>query len=239
MTVPNDDGMERDAVRLFDRLRQTGRSTWLLFALILMLILFPILDQSVAGRMVLGVLNTAILAAAACAASGSRRTLFIALAFAVPALCLQWAHIFGDHYGVGIALLVTMMLFYIFAIANGLMYVLRPAPVSGNKLHAAMSNYIMIALLWSFLYALIDALLPGSFDYMGQSDARVPLNWIDFVFFSFVTLTTTGYGDIVPLSRATQAAAILEQLAGTFYVAILIARLAGLYEGGAASRSHR
>jgi hypothetical protein len=57
------------------------------------------------------------------------------------------------------------------------------------------------------------------------------------VFFSFVTLTTTGYGDIIPMTPHAQSAAIVEQLAGTFYIAVLIARLAGLYEPG--ERPHR
>lgn len=239
MTVPDDDVTDRDPVRLFDRLRQTGRSTWLLLALILMLIVFPVLDHSVAGRVGLGVLNTAILAAAAHSASGSRRTLFIALSFAVPTLFLQWGHIVGHHFSVGLALVVTMMVFYMFTIAHSLVYLLRPGAVSGNKIHAAIAAYIMMGLLWSFIFALIDALAPGSFDFMGESDEHNPLDWREFMFFSFVTLTTTGYGDIVPVSRAAQAAAILEQLAGTFYIAILIARLAGLYEPRSASRPHR
>jgi hypothetical protein len=53
------------------------------------------------------------------------------------------------------------------------------------------------------------------------------------LYFSFTTLTTTGYGDITPVSRHSQSLSILEQMAGTFYVAILIARLAGLYQSSA------
>jgi hypothetical protein len=54
----------------------------------------------------------------------------------------------------------------------------------------------------------------------------------DLLYFSFVTLTTTGYGDIAPVTAHARSLAILEQLAGTFYIAILIARLTGLYQGG-------
>ena len=56
------------------------------------------------------------------------------------------------------------------------------------------------------------------------------------LFFSFTTLTSTGYGEIVPTAGHAQSLAILEQLAGVFYVAILIARLAGLYQPGASRR---
>jgi hypothetical protein len=230
---------DRETVRWVSRVRQTGRSTWLLFALILMLIALPVLEPSIAGRVVFGVINTAILAAGAYAVSESRRTLLIALAFAIPALGLQWAHVVGHHSAVGLPLVVTMILFYTFTIAHSLVYVLRPGAVTGNKLHAAMATYIMLALLWSFIFTMIDALAPGSFDFMGTSDEHNPLDWREFMFFSFVTLTTTGYGDIVPIGRAAQTAAVLEQLAGTFYIAILIARLAGLYESAPPSRPHR
>jgi Ion channel len=222
----------RAQARLTSRLKQTGRATWLLLALILLPFLYPLANGSLVWRGILGLLNSAILVTGAAAASGSRRTLVLAVAFALPALGLQWAIVVRHDPIFAILEAVTMTLFYIFAIAHILAYVLRPGPVTGNKLHGAIAAYIMLGLLWAFLYMLIDLLVPGSFDYMGQSDLSQHFHWVKFVFFSFVTLTTTGYGDMVPMMPHAQSAAVLEQLAGTFFVAVLIARLAGLYQPG-------
>lgn len=238
MTVRDRSAASADA-RWLSRLKETGHSTWLLSALVLMLVAYPFLDHSFAGKVALGVLNTAILGTGAFVASGSRRMLHLAIGFAVPALGLQWATVIGRNDNVTLVYLITMVLFYVFTITLSLNYVLRPGVVSGNKLHAGVAAYIMIGMLWSFVYTVIDVLVPGSFDYMGNIDTHVRLDWREFLFFSFVTLTTTGYGDIVPVTRIAQAAAILQQLAGTFYIAILIARLAGLYEPDAPSRPRR
>jgi hypothetical protein len=83
---------------------------------------------------------------------------------------------------------------------------------------------------------LVDHLVPGSFSVNGISDLAAPLSWKELLFFSFTTLTSTGYGGIVPIAGHAQSLAILEQLVGVFYVAILIARLAGLYQPGASRR---
>lgn len=220
----------RAQARLVGRLKQTGRATWLLLAVVLLLVIYPLADDSLIWKAVLGLLNSAILVTGVAAASSSRRTLGVAVAFALPALGLQWAIIVRHDPIFAVLECVTMMAFYIFAIAHILAYVLRPGPVTGNKLHGAIAAYIMIGLLWAFVYTLIDFLVPGSFDYMGQSDLLQRFHWVKFVFFSFVTLTTTGYGDVVPTTPHAQSAAVLEQLAGTFFVAVLIARLAGLYQ---------
>lgn len=220
--------------RFIDRLKVTGSSSWLLLALIVLLILLPFDDKSIAWQLTLGTLNSAILVAAAVAASRSRRTLYLALALMLPVLVLQWTFDATDDRNAGLTFVASLTLFYIFAFGHMLAYVLRPGPVTGNKIHAAIAAYIMLGLLWSFVYTLINMTVPQSFDYMGQPEIWTQGDdWRRFLFFSFVTLTTTGYGDMIPMSGHAQSAAMLEQLSGTFYVAILIARLAGLYQPGA------
>ena len=84
----------------------------------------------------------------------------------------------------------------------------------------------MIGVLWSFLFTLIDFHYPGSFAVGGQ---KAPLPLIDSLYFSFTVLTSTGRGDIVPLSRQARAICVVEQVLGGLFLAILIARLAGVY----------
>lgn len=224
--------------RLVDRLLVTGPCTWLLGALILLLVVYPIAGESLNWMLLIGILNSAVLIAGALASSRTRRTVIIAIGLALPALALQWKWVISRDQDFGLLFIATLLLFYVFAIGHVVAYVLSPSPVTGNKLHGAISAYIMIGLFWAFLYKVLDVLVPGSFVNLVEHKLQHSLEWRQFVFFSFTTLTTTGYGDIVPVKGHAQSAAILEQLAGVLYVAILIARLAGLYQPGSGARSH-
>ena len=188
--------------------------------------------------LLIGVLNTAVLISGALAASKARRTMIIAFGFALPALALQWMWVVSFDRDIGLLSIVTLMLFYVFTIWHLVAYVLKPGAVTGNKLHGAISAFLMLGLFWAFSYQLIEMLVPGSFVNLAEQHRQPTAKWRQFVFFSFTTLTTTGYGDIVPVKGHAQSAAILEQLMGTLYVAILIARLAGLYQPGSGGRSH-
>ncbi|HMB75427.1 MAG TPA: potassium channel family protein [Kiloniellaceae bacterium] len=225
--------------RLIDRLKETGRCTWLLAALVLLLLIYPAVDASNEASFMVALLNSVLLITAAFASGQGRRTLIVAFVFALPALALNWLWLVSSDRHVGLALLITMILFYGFSIGHVMAYVLRPGPVSGNKLHGAMSAYIMVGIFWAFIYMLIELFLPGSFLNLGSDPPSTHLSWRQFVFFSFTTLTSTGYGSIVPIEGYAQSATILEQLAGVFFVAVLIARLAGLYQPGAAGQTRR
>jgi len=224
--------------RFLGRLRVTGRCTWLLGALILLLVVYPMVGTSWSWMLLIGVLNTAVLISGALAASKARRTMIMAFGFALPALALEWLWVVSFDRDIGLLSIVTLMLFYVFTIWHLVAYVLKPGAVTGNKLHGAISAFLMLGLFWAFFYQLIEMLLPGSFVNLAEQHQQTTAEWRQFVFFSFTTLTTTGYGDIVPVKGHAQSATILEQLMGTLYVAILIARLAGLYQPGSSGRSH-
>jgi hypothetical protein len=230
---------EEEATHNFSGLQAiSGRCSYLLVALLVMIVAYPFFsDETLGQRLLFGIVTSAILVCGAFAASRKRRTVVIALALAAPALTLQWLYTLSGSPIVADLLCLTLAAFYAFTVANVLGYVLGPGPVTGDKLHAAIAAYILTALLWTALYALVDHLVPGSFSIRGTSDLDAPLSWKELLFFSFTTLTSTGYGEIVPTAGHAQSLAILEQLAGVFYAAILIARLAGLYQPGALRRS--
>lgn len=88
--------------------------------------------------------------------------------------------------------------------------------------------YLLLGLLWALGYQLIETLLPGSFRFMEEHDAAGSFIKHGFAYFSFVTLTTVGYGDITPVHPIARTAAIGEALVGQLYPAILIGRLVSL-----------
>lgn len=214
------------------------RFAFLLAALLLLLLFYPFHDGTRIANLLFATVNLVILVAGVFAASRSHRTLLFALILALPTLVLQWTFLITRDPLVGNFLYFTIFLFYAFTISQVLSEVLRPGVVTQDNICGAIAAYILTAIAWAALYGMVDNLIPGSFIIYGQSDKMSPMSMQDFLFFSFTTLTSTGYGDILPVSRHAQSLAMLEQMAGVFYVAILIARLAGLYQPRA-SRHHR
>ena len=107
-------------------------------------------------------------------------------------------------------------------------YILKKGPITADKLHGALSGYIMIAFLWTFIYALIESFTPGSFTLENVYSANDPHAFFRLLYFSFTTLTTVGYGDITPVTDQARSFVMIEQFSGVFFVGILIARLADL-----------
>jgi hypothetical protein len=119
-------------------------------------------------------------------------------------------------------------LFLAIAIGEVLGYILRRGPITADKLHGALAGYIMLALLWAFIYGLIERLSPGSFG-PNRIDLGKPGAFFQLLYFSLTTLTTTGFGDITPMTNQARSFVMVEEFAGLFFVGVVIARLAGVY----------
>lgn len=102
--------------------------------------------------------------------------------------------------------------------------VLQHRRVTGQTIMGAIAVYVLVGLLMAFVFAAIEGLTVEPFFTSGQR-AEYP----DFLFFSFVTLTTTGYGNLVPASTLGQTLAVFEAMAGQVYLVTLVARLVGLF----------
>ena len=105
--------------------------------------------------------------------------------------------------------------------------VFRDGSVNAHRIRGAIAAYMLLALGWGLAYSMIDVWVPDAFDglvhHPGEESRLVTL-----VYFSFVTLTSLGYGDVVPVHGAARNLAILEALTGQLYIAIVIARLVAL-----------
>ena len=97
--------------------------------------------------------------------------------------------------------------------------------VARAQLYTAVNIYLLLGLLWATLYLAIDAFSPGSIQIGSHSADRQT----DLLYFSMVTLSTIGYGDIVPLSGEARIAAALEGVTGVLYIAITVALLVGRF----------
>ena len=108
----------------------------------------------------------------------------------------------------------------------------RGGTVNLHRIQGAVAAYLLLGLAWAYAYELVAALVPGAFA-SGQSLAHQSQV---FVYYSFVTLTTVGYGDVTPVHPMARSLAMLEALMGQLYPAILLARLVSLQPQQAAPR---
>ena len=118
--------------------------------------------------------------------------------------------------------------FAIVAIFVSVRYALRPAEVGTEHVYAALSGYLLAGLVFAVLYFAVDRFVPGSLGPAGAT-APVPVTLDQMIYFSFVTLATLGYGDIVPLSDLARGLAVLEAVTGQLYIAVLVATLISSY----------
>ena len=132
-----------------------------------------------------------------------------------------------------LAYLVPATLFFGLVVAHILRFVLRTHVVDANVLCAGLSGYLILGLLWVPVYVLVAQVDPRAFVISGGADAR--MDGFRAFYFSFITLCTVGYGDVVPASKVTQMLAIVEAITGLFYVAVLISRLVAIYSSTAAA----
>jgi hypothetical protein len=125
-------------------------------------------------------------------------------------------------------------IFFLYTAVLIFRHVLSFGPVYADRVHAALSVYILLALAWAFIYGLIEILSPGAFSFTATTTgaATQPQGaylLADMIHLSVATLTSTGYGDIIPVAPFARSMSQVEQLVGVFYIAVLISRLVGLY----------
>ncbi len=101
--------------------------------------------------------------------------------------------------------------------------------MTADKIFAAICVYLLVGYGWAFIYALIDDLQPGAFPNLSVQAKDFSGRVMQLRYFSFMTLTTVGYGDVVPLSPIARTMAALEAIMGQVYLTILVARLVGLH----------
>lgn len=176
-------------------------------------------------------LNSVTLLAGIYAVSERKRDVLVTTAIAVPQVILAVTAILLEATFLAIPSIVLFVAFFVYTLTRLLAYVIRGRIVTRDKIFAAVSVYLLMGLAWASFYVLVDALAPGSFAVSANSAIPTDASGQpDYVYFSFVTLTTLGYGDITPATSLVRPLIVLEALGGILYIAVLVARLVSLYD---------
>ena len=202
------------------------RCFYLFAVLLAMIAILPFVPSTDFGRIVFNLVNLFLLIATVATVGRSMMSFVIAILLALPTAWFQYQGLMLDDNALlakswmfGCALSTIVMVYL-------LLYVFQPKVMTGDKLFGAAAAYLMIGVVWAFLYSLVAYFYPNSFMVVG---APGRLDFPDALYFSITVLTSTGFGDITPLTRQARGVCMVEQITGALFVAILIARLAGVY----------
>lgn len=203
-----------------------GRFLFLLVTILIFLGVAPFLAEYVHLLLLADIFFSIILMAAIYAVSESRRQTMTALILGVPMLAALWLKIMYRSEWMMVASSVLIILFFAYIVVILLKFIFNAPRVSRNVIYASIIAYLLIGFAWGSLFTVIHHFDPRTFDI---SDFQIERVEAVFMYFSFVTLTTLGYGDISPLTSHAYSFAVLEAIIGQLYLTVLVARLVGLH----------
>jgi voltage-gated potassium channel len=201
----------------------------LLIALAFLFFFFPFVEEVKGGDLIVSILLSLVLLSAVLAVASRRRTLIIALLLAIPAVAGRWINHFRPDLVPPPVFLAAGLVLTAFVVVNLLRFVLGAPSVNVEVLCASISAYLMLGLMWTIAYWLVAWVTPTAFAFNTTTGTKESIEGFNAFYFSFITLSTVGYGDITPVSKVARMLAATEAMTGLLYVAVLIARLVALY----------
>ena len=196
-----------------------------LVALAVFIVASPFLAPLPSGALINTALFTLVMLAGLMVIGVRRGTLLLAMVLVVPGVATRWINHYRPESMPAVVYQTFAVLFLLLVGVEFLRFILRAPRVTVQVLEAGISTYLVFGLLWALAYMMIDGLTPKAFAFSVAGDSMAQ----SAIYYSFVTLTTMGYGDIAPVSRVARTLAMLESTTGVLYMSILIARLVGLY----------
>jgi hypothetical protein len=205
-------------------------SLYLLIALLAFLILTPFLEHRAGGELLLLILMYAVLVTAALKLSERGALLWPGVVLvSVSAVLMALSHLFPSA-----PLMIanySVLTVFLGIVSVGLFNFLgRPGSITAGHIYASVSLYLLLSMLWYAIYNLVDTVAPGSFIEASGAVTGIRFPHSSFQYFSLVTLTTLGYGDILPVTPVARMFSGLEAATGVLYIAITVARLVAAYQ---------
>lgn len=203
--------------------------------LLLFLTVYPYLHQKFTNQIaIIEVFFSFLLISGASLLVNNKKYLFIMIVLAATVLIgiVINGHIHDKNFLIFIMIIEFVFFAIIFFSLLGFIYAQQI--VNLDKIYAAVTGYLILGILFAVLYTIVSIISPSSFQYtvsVGTAIQKIfphPAFFTEALYFSFVTLSTLGYGDWIPISGPIKMIATLEAIIGQLYIAILIARLVGI-----------
>jgi len=207
------------------RLRRNP-SALLLFVQLVGILVYPFIEGTEAGRIAFGAFGIAILIATTRMVRSTPGLTWIALGLALPAIVLQGVQAIQPQ-----PLLVAVSAgleaaFYFYAAASLIAYMMADRHATTDELFAAGATFTLLVWAFTWVFVFLQALRPGTFGAAVNPEAQ--RTWTELMYLSFALLSSTGIGDVIPLTPIARAVASIEMFAGVMYLAAVVSRLIGL-----------
>ena len=222
----------------------------LLGALSALLFITPLVGEFVPtamptlSRVFMTLLFIFMLMSSVVAVAETRFTTRVAASLAVPLVILESLQILHPTNPILVSAYLLAIVFLGYVVGVLVRYLFKTEEVSTNTICAAICAYLLLGILWAMVLSSVAVISPSAFAHPG-ADAQPALirfgdeDSVDAMYFSFVTLTTLGYGDIVPTSATSKMLVAMEAIMGQLFLAVLVARLVGLHIAYAAAEKQR
>jgi hypothetical protein len=218
--------MDEKACLPFTQVCFRNRFVFLFVSLLAVLFLAPFIEGFRFLRILFSVFLTAVFLTAIYAISQKRQSALIALFLLLPALALTWVSYFVDSVGWYLSSRFSVLVFYVFIIVNILSFIFRQKEMTRDLIVGAAVVYLLMAEAWARVYQILETLNPGSF---AMPDGNLQNSQLIFDYYSLVTITTLGYGDVTPLTSVASSLSTLEAVVGQLYLVITVAWLVGMH----------
>jgi len=209
------------------RLMRSKERFFIILCLILgLLVIVPILNRFVAARIFLDIFLTAIVISMVYAISHKKGHVIAGLFLAVVMLASLWLQYLFANKVLAATGMIAGVLFIAVVIVSLLGFMIKSEEVNREIIYAAILLYLLAALMWAFVYTFLEVVDPASFNI----DLDRPQGYLlVFQYYSFVTITTLGYGDITPVTEVAKALSVLEAVVGQLYLVVAVAWLVGMH----------
>ncbi len=198
----------------------------LLCTLLFFVIATPFVDALIKLHALVDIFMTIVFIVAMYSIVGRKKHLVISALLGLPMVTSIWLGYFSKSATILVIGELFGVMFIGFAVFELIRFILASEEVTREVLFAAIIIYLLVALMWSFAYIVLETIVPGSFNIPVP---RTEEKQFVFLYYSFVTITTLGYGDITPVTHQAGALTILEAIVGQIYLVVLVSFLVGMF----------
>ena len=199
-----------------------NRFIYIILAILLVMLVSPFIRYTgKSGHFITTLLAAMIPLTSFYALTTDRKRAIIILFIAAPFVLLDLIDMFFTHRYLMIVEYSFGTILYFYIIFLLLRNLLSYRVITANLIYCAISTYFLIGIMWAGIYTVLEGISPGSISGISKPE--------DLIYFSFVTLTTVGFGDVAPLSILSRRLAVFEAAMGSIYMAVIIAMIVGRY----------